>query len=153
MGSYDISIDPGTSATGVCVWINGKPISSKIPTLRPPKDLAFEDKLLWLRRRLIEMFKGICGVDHRIDRIGIEQFQGHTDKPNMLAMMKCSAVRGMLLGLADDWAEEVVHPNKRQIKKRETGWLAEHYGVTGSKDALDAFHLGILAGFDKRKNQ
>ena len=160
MGDYDISIDPGTSATGVCVWINGKPISSKIPTLRPPKDLTFEDKLLWLRRRLVEMFDAVIGVDHQIGRIAVEQFtdqQGASDKSTVFAkkvsMMKCSAIRGMILGLADDWAKEILHPNKRQIKKHETGWLAEHYGVTGSKDALDAFHLGIIAGFDKRRSQ
>lgn len=160
MASYDISIDPGTNATGVCVWINGKPISSKVPSLRPPKDLEFEDKVLWLRRRLVAMFSEICGVNHQIGRIAVEQFtdqQGASDKSTVFAkkvsMMKCSTVRGMLIGLADDWCKEILHPNKRQIQKHQTGWLAEHYGVTGSKDALDAFHLGIIAGFDKKRNE
>lgn len=153
MTNYQVSIDPGTNATGVCIWQDGQPIKKGLLTLRPPSDLSFEDKLLWLKNEMVMLFSGIINYNDYIDQIAVEQFEKHFNKPNMIAMMKCSAVRGMLIGLADDYCETVIHANKKQMSKVDTAYMAQAWGVKGSKDALDAFHIGIVAGFDRKPGQ
>jgi len=141
----DISIDPGTTHTGVCIWNDGRPVVTI--TLSPPKQcIEYLDKLLWLKQKLEKVFE----ENGPITRIAVEKFQPFTQRPNMLAMMKCSATRGMILGIADNWCETVMEASKRTIKKGETAILAKDRGVTGSKDAMDAYQIGICAGFDRK---
>lgn len=137
-----VSIDPGLNATGWCVWLDGSPV--RIGTIRPKSD-TFIGKVNEICSFLDSTY-GETGVS----AIAVEKFQGHTHRPNMLAMMKCSAVRGAIIARALRWTSNVVEANKQTIKKTETALLARSYFLKGSKDAMDALQIGICAGFDKK---
>lgn len=156
MAIRNISIDPGTNHTGYCVWEWGKPIECSV--FNAPRRLLFVEKLLWHKAQLSSLFVRIVGTNNIIDRIAVEQFEVRNNRMEhatsrqleKVSMMKCGAVQGMCFSLADDWAKaELV--SKRTITKAQSALLARRYGIfTESKDAIDAFQIGICAGFDKR---
>lgn len=162
--TYNISIDPGTNNTGICVWSGGKVVQGlqclkKNPfTVYAKKEEAFLGKLLAIKRALVSLCDSLRsepGNFGTIKSIAIEEFEGfHTavDKRafNKKAMIMCGQIAGMLLSVSDDWAEETIHISKRFVRKNESARLADFLGVTGSEHALDAFYIGVCAGFDKR---
>jgi hypothetical protein len=160
MNAYDVSVDPGTNATGVCPWINGKLVSSKLVTLRPPKAMTDNDeKIAWMVDNFRHFLRGITALgQHKIGRVAIENFETFHTRDQRTgaaaakeAMMKCSTMRGALFAVALEFTGDVKSYSKHQTSKLETGYLARSRGVTGSKDALDAFQIGVCAGFDRIK--
>lgn len=150
--AVNISIDPGRN-TGICVWQNGKPLDERIKTLRA--DGESEQELLASLQRQVDEF--LCQyAEDGIDIVAIEKFpvfhsrdkhQAHSQK---VAMMMCAQYKGVLFAVANCYAKDVITVSKGRIQKSETKQLADAYGLKGSKDALDAFQIGICAGFDKR---
>lgn len=148
--SVNISIDPGLSATGWALWVNGDCI--KTGTLRPPKALKEEtDRLLWLGDELEKVLSSASDEFGQILTVAVEKFQGFTHKPNMLAMMKCSAARGVCLDVGRSYSKQVISVNKKTAGKSDAAWLAKAYKIKGSEHARDAVHLGCVAGFDRSR--
>ena len=152
---FNISIDPGRN-TGFCVWTDGEPLGPRIKTLRPTgNDLA--EMVASLCDLLDNEFIAIATQD-TIDCVAVESFPVYhsVDKdPARLwgtkkAMKVCSTFQGAILAVAKNYAMRVEVQSKGRIKKTQTALLARACGLKGSKDALDAFQIGICAGFDKR---
>jgi hypothetical protein len=152
---YKISIDPGRN-TGFCVWKDGKPVGPKIITLRPQgKDLG--EMVASLIDLLDEEFLAVATED-TIECVAVEDFPVYhsVDKdPARLwgtkkAMKVCATFQGAIMATARLYAMDVILISKGKIKKIETALLAKSWGLKGSKDALDAFQIGICAGFDKK---
>lgn len=153
----DISVDPGLNATGVTVFQKGQIVKGYPITLRPPKTcVTFEDKFLWLKRRFAELCATYVTDSQAIGRIAIEEFEAYNAKVdkrafNKAAMIKCASIQGMLLAVADDFAEKAFLISKRKVSKADTAQLAKFLGVKGSKDALDSLQIGFCAGFDRKR--
>lgn len=156
---YKISIDPGINATGWCVWLDGK--VDELETIRTKGDDDIH-KLTWLARDLTRRFASFALVP--LEAVAIEKFQGgfHPKKKSdgqkdenygvhsaLQVMKKCAAAQGVIIGIAAAHCNFVDLVSKKRIKKEETAMLAKAHGLKGSKDALDAFQIGICAGFDK----
>lgn len=157
---YNISIDPGINATGWCVWLDGK--VDELLTIRTKGDTDI-DKLNDLASCLIDLFEACYPIP--IDSVVVEKFQGgfHPKRKcdgqkdenygvysALQGMKKCSAAQGVIIGVARGYVRFVDSVSKKKTKKEDTALLARAYGLKGSKDALDAFQIGICAGFDKR---
>lgn len=152
---YNISIDPGAN-TGLCPWLNQRPVNSKLDTIRP-KGGTIADQILDLVDQLDDYFMGYATQD-TIDCVAVEDFPIYhsVDKdPKRLwatkkAMKVCAAYQGAIIAVAKNYATRVIVQSKGRIKKSETALLAKAYGLKGSKDALDAFQIGVCAGFDRK---
>lgn len=153
----DIAVDPGLNATGVSVFQSGKLVEGYPITLRPPKTcVTFEEKFLWIKRRFAELCSTYVVGTQNISRIAIEEFEAYNSKVdkrafNKASMIKCAAIQGMLLAIADDFAEKAFLISKRKISKADTAQLAKYHNVKGSKDALDSYQIGLCAGFDRSR--
>lgn len=148
----ELSFDPGLTATGWCLWKNGE--VEDIGTIRPKGDTMIE-KIRYLGYHAEIHF---LPIKQSITRVAVEQFQGFYGdqaKSTMKSMMIVSCVQGMLLGLMYAPYREIMLVSKGRVSKESTRIRAEYRGLFGrykkiSKDALDAFEIGIAAGFDKR---
>lgn len=161
MTAFDVSVDPGSDATGVCPWVNGKLVSQELVTLRSPKGMTDHDeKVLYMAKRFRTFLKGLtCDGLHKINRVSIEsfgdQYAEHDRRAPIAtksAMIKCGAIRGALMVVASEFTDNVQSHSKGTISKQQTAWIAQSKGIRGSKDALDAFQVGICAGFDRSRN-
>jgi Holliday junction resolvasome RuvABC endonuclease subunit len=146
----NISIDPGTNHTGYCIWRNGRVVD--IGTINVPAKLSeFVHKIFHTTTALKKIFSN-CQMQGGINKVAVEEFEWHSNGHDR-SMMKCNAVRGGILVCAALYTNNVLSVSKKQIKKTETRLLAESMRVIEknqriSKDALDAFQIGICAGFD-----
>lgn len=154
---FDISIDPGLNETGVCVWqdgfVIGHPQILRLPTgAYGPK--TFEQKLYVMLNRLDRFLTDI--LSHKggqyIDQFVVEEFETF-QKATMQSMMKCAAVQGGIFALGMKYAERPRLVSKKQASKSEAAWLAKGMGITATSHALDAFHIGVCAGLDKRSGR
>lgn len=156
---YKISFDPGINATGYCVWWNGK--VKDVGTIRT-QGQEDVDKLSFLGSCLVDLFERLFPID----AVAVEKFQGgfHPKKKSdgsndenygvyraLDVMKKCAAAQGVIIGVARTRTQDVRMTSKRTIKKTDTALLIKAYGITQrtSKDARDAFQIGICAGFDR----
>lgn len=161
--TFDISIDPRTAGSALCVWLNGK--VHKLHVLKTPEKASFEEKFFAQRAAFVEFLTKLKGIDNHIRRIGVEQFRGIHQKDfefyddgwqgKGLAlklkknMMECAAIRGMLLSVATDFCDEVVHPNKQGISKMSTELLCRAWKIGKSNEhTRDAVQLGVCVGMD-----
>ena len=149
----ELSFDPGLTATGWCLWKNGE--VEDIGTIRPKGDTMIH-KLGYLGNQVEVLFSH---KKFSITRVAVEQFQGFYGdqaKSTMKSMMIVSCVQGMLLGLMYAPYREIMLVSKGRVSKDATRVRAEYRGLFErykkiSKDALDAFEIGIAAGFDKHQ--
>lgn len=148
-----ISIDPGMSGTGVAVWDNGKCVA--LTTIYPRKDGTDIDRATDLIDKLTNLFS-----DHvPTFKVAVEAFSRFHDDGvapgrKALDMMKCSVIRGICVGVAYQWADYVIDVSKGKAPKSDAVLLARSMGFAEkktSKHSRDALHLGICAGFDRRK--
>jgi Holliday junction resolvasome RuvABC endonuclease subunit len=155
MSQFNVSIDPGLSATGFAIWRDGE--CRETGTLRPPKDGEESERLIWLKRELEKIFIDLDntfgGVGAAVNTVAVEKFQGFTHRPNMLSMMKCSAARAICIAVADSYAENVIDVNKKTSRKSDAQFLALAAKIKGSEHARDAYQLGIIASFDKQRRE
>lgn len=155
--AIDISIDPGTSATGVCVWRAGR--VHHLETLRPGEGcIEFVEKAFSISRQFRDLCLTLSDSNQTIRYVAIEDFERYnrSDKKAgnvnaKVGMIKCATVRGLLLGVADCFADEVKLISKGQISKEQTAMLCRSWGLKGSKDAFDAVQIGVCAGMDRRR--
>jgi hypothetical protein len=149
--SYDLSFDPGTNATGVCIWNAGKLHGDPI-TLRTPAKEDFSGKFRALKGMIWDLLMDL-DQDGGIKRVAIEDFVNiHSNNKfcySKSPMIKCSTIRGMIMSIALDFTDEVRLVSKNRITKSESAQLAEVYGINIKQpDAIDAFQIGVCAGFD-----
>lgn|GEM_PF-4583978 len=158
MGLLKVSIDPGTNATGYCVWKDGRP--SEIGTVRPSgKARTPLEKLLSLRERVWELFNAITTPPSpAIHTIAVEAWQKgvHRGQFSVDTMRICGQTKGMIIAVATEFSGRIVEASKGTLGKGETELRARAAGLIKpgrrkpSKDALDAYEIGICAGFDRK---
>ena len=141
---YDLAIDPGSVGTGVAVFRNGRIM--EIATIWPKgKDRI--KKLLSLR----DQYRGLLiklGDSGAIARIAVEEWHKHISKEKTYGIMKCAEARGVIIAVSLDYAGVVSYISKGTKPKIEAVMIAKSRGCEGSEHAIDALHLGILAGFE-----
>jgi hypothetical protein len=158
---FNVSFDPGVT-TGYCVWLDGK--IAELPGRKNPGHLAgkgdtFLDRFMSVRSQVSTLLASLHeeGV---VGQVAIEEFMGFSQKigdkdghgPSFgkITMIKCATVRGGILSVSLSYTRKVCLINKRQVRKIQTAQLAQAYGITTKdKDALDAFQIGVCAGFDR----
>ena len=143
--TVQVSVDPSIVKTGVCIWSQGKVI--RVATLRTGKGTDI-DRALRLKIMFQNLLAEYCSDNSQVTTVAIEEFMKHRKNP-MLDMMRCSMAQGVLVATADEWCDDVRLVSKGTAPKSEAALLAHAANIKGSADAIDAFHLGIVAGFDR----
>lgn len=157
MTGIQVSIDPGLSRTGMCVWINGKP--ERLLSFSPKKSLSALERLRALGAWVEQTIK-VLVLEGQVKSIVVEELAGFSAKMskagvnNKLSMMLCSRAQERILAVCESVypACIVTTVSKGRITKAQTAALAAEWGLTGNKDQLDAFQIGICAGFDKEED-
>lgn len=150
MRSMKISFDPGITATGWCIWHNGKVLD--MGTIRPRGD----NHVSKINDLCLKVNKLIRDETMCFDTAAIERFQGFYGdqaKSTMKSMMLCSCVQGVLIGICMSSGLTTITVSKGKTSKKNTMVRAKAVGLFDkfkriSKDALDAYEIGIAAGFD-----
>jgi Holliday junction resolvasome RuvABC endonuclease subunit len=149
-----IAFDPGTNHTGYCVFVDGKPTRWNV--IEPPSSIKDYD----LKARYIFTTVELLIDELRPDEIAIEDFakfhsSDRTAGPNMAkrSMMKCAGIQMGIYAIATSMGVPIVRlVSKGTIKKKDSKRLAKCYGVEHKKDdPIDAFQIGVCAGFDVRR--
>lgn len=146
-----LSIDPGINSTGLCLWIDGR--VQDITTIKAPA----ATRKMNIVYRACHILDGLCQfmADNQVSQVSvtaIEDFQGHTNKPNMLNMMKCCVIQGALIADATRFSGKVIPVNKRNEPKEVARYAALDFGLTDvDEHAADAFRIGQIAGFDRHE--
>lgn len=144
---YQISIDPGLSGTGYCVFLDGKP--HETGTIKPKGENQSE-KLSALSSMLRETYNRLR---HELGdypaEITIEEWHKHYDRVKFNSMVKCAEARGVIMAVSYEYCDHLKYLSKGKAPKEEAEMLAKRLGITGSEHAKDALHLGILAGYLK----
>lgn len=142
---YKIAFDPSVNHIGVCVFRDGKLI--KATTLNRPKRTGKDETLQyrWVKDVVTDFLSNY--FDDDIDAICVEDFvKGyHTGQ----SQRKCDGARAIIIAWAWDYAAGVVSISKGTAPKEEAEMLAKHAGLECDEHAADAYHLGLLAGFDR----
>ena len=142
---YDRAIDPGSVGTGVAIFRDGRIM--EICTIWPKgKDRI--KKLLSLKTQYDDLLKKLSGSG-TIARIAVEEWYKHIAGAKTYGIMKCAEARGVLIAVSLDYAGVVSYISKGTKAKAEAVMVAKSRGCEGSEHAIDALHLGILAGFEK----
>jgi hypothetical protein len=146
-----IAFDPGTNHTGYCVFRDGE--VAEINVLTSPSGMEFEKKVVFVKDAAWDLLTKF--ESEGIETIAIEKWQGGSWN-TIASMNKCWGIRCVLIAVASDFTSDLLHPNKKTIRKDETAMLAKAHGIRSEgrpkywHNALDAFQIGICAGFDKR---
>jgi Holliday junction resolvasome RuvABC endonuclease subunit len=145
-----ISFDPGMTATGWCIWHNGKVLD--MGTIRP-KGGNHISKIndLCLKVNKLIRDETMCFDTAAIEKF--EPFYGKSGKSTMKSMMLCSCIQGILVGTCISNGLTTTIVSKGRITKEKTRVRAKCFGILDkfkkpSKDALDAWEIGLAAGFD-----
>ncbi len=155
-----LAIDPGSKAVGVSLWINGNPLPLK--TIYP-KGRSFEERRENLRQQLSDyLIERQTEWDDQITALAVEEFQlKYVRKRNKSAgyddlttsIRKLEFITGYTLGFLQEMLDleldDIFLVNKKFKPKSEAQLIASKYNLEGSKDAMDALHIAVLAGFDE----
>lgn len=146
-----LSIDPGNSCTGVVFWPEyGKPYGKAY--WQPKKGRSAEQKRKMTIDKLVKDIAEIHTTDPIIDVV-IEDFV-RAYNVNSWTIRPLERFTGMIQGAVYLWCfihapEAVVRSIcKGNAQKSEAAMLARSLGFESDNgNVLDAFHIGILAGF------
>lgn len=142
---YQISFDPGLTATGWALFRNG--LIDSTGTIRP-RGTVRQDKLFDLSSKLRLLFSDTINRFGSKARIAaLEEWGSFSPSCRFQTMVACAEARGVLVAICFEYAEEVRYINKGKTPKTQATWLASKFGIKGSEHARDAAHLGMLAGF------
>ena len=153
-----LAIDPGSQHVGVSLWLEGKPLPLK--TIHA-KGETYEARCQNIRTQLIAyLCEQETAQNSRITDLAIEAFQqkytrirrkrgGFVD--TTIAIRKLERATGFIEGVVQQQfflSEHNVHRiNKGSVPKTQAQLMAHLYKLTGTADAMDALHIGVLAGF------
>jgi len=146
---YKIAFDPSIAHIGYCIFEGGTVVD--IGTLnRPEKHRTYHAKLEWVASVVHDLCCDVLlPLGSTIEKVVIEDFQAHTKHPTK-SLLKLAAAQGVIFAMASWNAQSVFFLNKGKAKKEEAQLLAKHAGLKCDEHGADAYHLGILAGFDHR---
>jgi len=136
--NYDFSFDPGIVTTGYCIWRDRELVGAG--SIHPPKGNMVE-RLGYLSGKV----SGLLKKHKKIGTVIVEQFEGHVSR-HMLAMMKCSEARAVIITASLPLAEKVMEISKQRLSKETAKEIAEMYGLQGNEHIYDAFILGVIGG-------
>ena len=162
---YNIAVDPGSRNIGIAVFKAGDCILLK--TLRVPAEIKEPfARYNWIRDNF-EAFIQPYYEDGGIQAVAIEKFAAFTLAPvrpstnnpfwkqthynRMMQMLVCSEARGVIGELAYRYAHEVKEVCKGSESKKIANLVAKSTGIKGSQDARDAFRIGDIAGFTRKR--
>jgi len=150
-GKMKIAIDPGSRATGVVAFVGGGAVSTtfyprhKIKGFWAKTEDMVDRLFIWLED-LEKKHKQV------ITTIAVEEFIKHV--PRMIASRLkrlfefLGYLKGRLRGFCDSRGADLVDVCKGRAPKEEALLVARAHGFEGrTQHEIDAFHLGLLAGF------
>jgi len=141
----DLAIDPGSVGTGFAVFKEGR--FCECGTVWP-KGKNRIDKLLSLKQLYHQLLTRL-DTETELLHVAVESWQKHVSGSKTYGMMLCSEARGLLVCVSLEFTTLVTYISKGNTPKSEALLLARARGCAGSEHAVDAVHLGILAGFEK----
>ena len=154
--SFGLSIDPGTNATGLCVWVDGWPVRLvTIRTVTKNDRLCYETKRQLLHENLVVQIDKLIEEFGPLQRVAIEDFIPRTVGAKVNNIQKLYKTVGTIEALL--WERYKVQPKricKGRAPKEEARWLAVYYKLMGpgsTLDSRDALHVGCLAGFAREQ--
>ena len=151
----DFSIDQSRTATGLCLWVEGKP--KELATARPGKGITGFEKSEDVTDKVTEILDRWRwewwpeDSQSPPDTIVLEAFEKHYPKAKIGKLMILAEFTGFLHGTLKIFFPEatIVHVSKGKAPKSQAALLAAKFGLKGSKDAMDALHIGFCAGLYK----
>jgi len=152
----NISLDQASSATGICFWRDGKPVSPLVTVWKPRKVESFEDGCSRMVSGIIVNINDRTNeYDEPVDCIVMEDFVKFQAKARVQALRKLFTFSGYLRRALEEFypSARIIGICKGNAPKTDAKWLAKAHSLTGSEHALDALHLGLLAGFDRKGPQ
>jgi hypothetical protein len=146
-----ISIDPGQSC-GVCAWVNGRPVEIRTRyaygATYPKRRSNLWDKLCCYFEELELRY------NEEITAFSIEAFQQGYSK-NIKQTRKLENLKGYLIHGLERWNRldelPVYEIGKGTTPKGEAEMLARRLHLKGTEHAIDALHIGCLAGWLEEK--
>ena len=139
-----ISIDPGLSCSGVCVWENGA--VTKLDTLKPcgPNPHEKMKNLFLLFRDLIRKI----AESTPITKCAIEDIPPFVNPKRQLALFKLAKAAAYIeMAFVEADIPLMFISKDRRSKDEARKIAAETTSITGSQHAYDALFIGHLAGF------
>lgn len=137
-----IAFDPSIAHIGYCIFRNGKPIEA-MTLHRPKRYRTYHAKLGWVRQQAWELVQAV-----QPEAVVIEDFQSHSEHPTR-SLLSMAAAQGVIFAASKEHCDNVTFVNKGKAKKEQADWLAKHAGLKCDEHGADAYHLGLLAGFDR----
>lgn len=149
-----IAFDPGSRKTGYCVFQDGKPVEWDV--IKPPWNAP---DYLSRAFAVVDKCEEIIAVwqPHEVAVEDFPDIHKHNDEvsgpiKSKVSMMKCAGVQMMITWVAKHHGAKVSLISKGNITKRQSKQLAKAYGVEHKyDDPIDAFQIGICAGFDRKQ--
>lgn len=150
----DISVDPGLSVTGFCLWSEGKLVGHGC--IQPPAKLDNDiEKLFHIHQGFVRVMTNpedylydppTPPPRYLINRVVIEKFQQFINPVATLSMMKCCYCRGILMAAAFEHAAEVSEISKGRRNKEAVKKQAQLAGLKCNEHIAHAYVFGCLSG-------
>jgi hypothetical protein len=148
-----LSIDPGAKM-GVALFHEGKPFLCK--TIYSAKGITGMDRYIGQVNSLVTLIGYYeQELNTTLTHIAIERFEKHLPPKAQARRLWvlhefCGYLMGALGHIYPD--AQIQRTSKGKVPKQQAAWLAKTYGFQDAKeDALDALHIGILAGFTRNE--
>lgn len=139
-----ISIDPGLSCSGVCVWQKGR--VTKLDTLKPCGANPHEKM-----KNLFLLFRDVIATvrqDSTITNCAIEDIPPFVNPKRQLALFKLAKATGYIeMAFVESGIPLMIISKDRHSKDDARKIATETTNITGSQHAYDALFIGHLAGF------
>lgn len=152
----NLSIDPGMTATGICVWQDGKFVTTL--TVYGPRKTTKTKRGNPVTRsdtqRIVTLFDKVSTIFADLAPIqaaAVESFENF-DRFRANDMRMCAAARAVIILALSNHTVHIHELSKKKRPKSEADLIAKKYGVSlapAQEHERDALHIGYLAGFAK----
>ncbi len=147
--NYQISVDPGLTCSGVCLWRDGE--AQRFHTYRPNGHNPHEKM-----KNLFLLFKDMIRSVEKSSRImecAIEDIPPFVNPKRQSALFKLAKAAAYIeMAFVEANIPIKLIKKERRSKEMAKKLASEQTSLVGSQHAYDAFLIGVLAGYSNVKD-